>query len=86
MRLLPIIRDQGNMVHRGSVVGVGLWQSRVSTGEMHDFLRRLQEAWDWLVTHGLISSADPSQGSRAAEYTFVTRCGLSELGERPDRV
>jgi uncharacterized protein (TIGR02391 family) len=48
---------------------------------MSAFLRLLQEAWDWLRTHGLITSGVPGQ-TRGAEYAFVTRRGNAVLDEQ----
>ena len=45
-----------------------------------EFLRALTEAWDWLVVHGLVSSADPRQ--RGDDWTFVTRRGRGFLDEQ----
>ena len=40
----------------------------------------MQEAWDWLYTHGLISRGLPGQGG--PEWAFVTRVGAAVLAER----
>jgi uncharacterized protein (TIGR02391 family) len=44
----------------------------------------MQEAWDWLLTHGLIGSTHPAQ-SGSGNWTFVTRLGQAVLDDPAGR-
>jgi uncharacterized protein (TIGR02391 family) len=48
--------------------------------ERESFFRLLQEAWDWLLSHGLIASGEPSQ-PHGTGFTFVTRRGNSVVDD-----
>jgi uncharacterized protein (TIGR02391 family) len=82
-QLLALLRSQKEAGSKAQILGVinrSVWAHRVTQGEMEAFLRHLQEAWDWLLTRGLIASEEPSQHIGGG-WTFVTRAGRVVLDD-----
>ncbi len=65
-----------------NVISATVWHEHVTAhgGNMPAFLKLLQEAWDWLYCHGLISGGEPSQ-STDTWWTFITRSGQRVLDD-----
>jgi hypothetical protein len=84
MRVLQVIRDgegSGGVAMKYNLLNREALERRVggTSDEIYSLLRLLQEAWDWLYVHGLITSDDPNR--RGEGLTFVTRRGHEVLGE-----
>jgi uncharacterized protein (TIGR02391 family) len=85
LRLLAVIADDERtqnltQIQIQRVISRDRWLTQVGGDHrrLAEFLRLLQEAWDWLVSHGLIASSEPSQHPNAG-WTFVTRAGRRAL-------
>ena len=83
LRLLALLADQERSHTKAQIRGVinrEIWSARIAQPDMYNFLRLLQEAWDWLLVHGLIASEEPTQ-QIGAGFTLVTRRGYAVLEE-----
>jgi hypothetical protein len=84
MRLLAYLRseeERGGFISRHNLVGTAVLHG-YAEGDVEDYMRLIQEAWDWLYTHGLISRGHPAQSG--AEWAFVTRAGRTLLEQRDE--
>src|SRR5690348_4958611 len=72
MRLLRHFAASGTQINRHNLANPPSWQEMASVaGANPEMLVRVQEAWDWLVVHGLITR-DPRQGG---DWGVVTDTG-----------
>jgi uncharacterized protein (TIGR02391 family) len=84
LRLLRYLRAEeqgGRTINRHNLIGTAVLNP-LAEGHLNEYLRLIQEAWDWLYSHGLISRGNPAQSSDA-DWAFVTRKGLAVI-EEPD--
>jgi uncharacterized protein (TIGR02391 family) len=72
MRLLRHFAASGTQINRHNLANPPSWQEMASVAAGNpEMLVRVQEAWDWLVVHGLITR-DPRQGG---DWGVVTDIG-----------
>ena len=75
VRPLRLLKEQdrgGTQLHISHIVNGAVWPN-VPREKLGDFLSALTEAWDWLLTHGLIASTHYSRNQWG--HTFITRRG-----------
>jgi uncharacterized protein (TIGR02391 family) len=81
LRHLDAIERSGTKIQNLNVISADRWARTIPRESLHHFLYQLQEAWDWLYTHGLIAGDEHTQMSGTAWWTFVTRRGHALLAD-----
>lgn len=73
-------RPSGGKPQIREYVNTAAWPSITDHQTRFNYIRLLQEAWDWLLTHGLITSSEPTQ-HLSGGFTFITRRGTAVLDD-----
>lgn len=79
LHLLAYLRDNPAQ-QRSTIVSGQMLSPPLDRSLWPQYRRRVQEAWDWLIQHGLIAATDPTQDG-FGNSTFVTDLGERVLSE-----